>query len=496
MRWDFKESKVKKVILCLWFSSLFLVVIADKDLTARVKKEIDCQIQAKLRNHAKECVYDPVLQLDKKADVYLYKVPKWPVQARYFLKKDSISVDISADFATQAYSSSGATQDMSNLVFQQCPIRLKDILLASKLIDIGAAEPTTSKYQFLKLLKDQILAFDASTNSQELAFSYVRHFLKGDISLGMQVPIVRREHDLEFTSCLSPRLNEQLASESPGFFTTYPDGLKDLLTEILCKKDLCFGKSDSEAGLGDVTLFCNYEIRSKTFERCFVGIRALLPTSRRLDIYKLWDPELGNGGFTEFSLFGSLLYHQSRFFNPHIFGQLTYACPATTFRRVPKRVSSDDITSVSSAQIKFGEDFMLYGNGVKYVSTQPYFSELDATVRGFSDGAKKTKIDRGGNVFFRVGNMFERIFSERFFFDIFYDFYGKWKDYLGFKRRDCSFDASLLTRNSYEVIHRIGGNLSWQADDAWYLHLGGLCTIAGSNTPRLFEINGAVSYQF
>lgn len=472
----------------------------DLDISSRVQKELNNQIYAKLRDHAKKSVYGDE-EIKSAVDgvkpiFYLYKVPMWPRQARFFLKKDQVGLDVRFKFATQAESSSGATQDISNLVFRECPIRVKDILLGSKLIDLGVAEPTTSKYNFLDILKDQTLSFDASMNSQEFVFSYVRHFLKGDVALGIEVPLVRKRHDLELTSCLSPRLNEELESQSPGFFTTYPNGLIDFFKDILSKKNICFNEKDTEIGLGDISVFFNYEIPFKMFERCVVGVRGVFPTSRRRDIYKLWDPELGNGGFTELAAFGALLYKQSRWLNPHIFSQLTYAFPSTTFRRVPKIVSKDDIESISNAQVKFGEDFLLYGNGLKYVSSAPDFSQLDTCVRHFADCAYKAKINRGGNFFVRIGNMIERVFTERLFLDLYYDFYAKWKDYIGFRKCDLSYDSSLLTDNTHEIFHRIGTNLSWQPDNSWRFHLGGMYTLAGKNTLRLFEINGAVSLQF
>ena len=465
-------------------------------IQSRVKNELNRQLYSKMENHARREVYsDSKNKLDDKI-LFIYKVPKWPRQAQVFLKKDLIGVDVQCKFATQAYGSSGSTKDISNLVFQEGAFRVKDVLLASKLIDEGFGEVVTSKYKFLEILKDQILSFDASTESQEVTFSYIRHFSKGDISLGLQVPFVRRENKIRFTSCLTPSQNEQLQSESTNFFTLYPNGLIDFFKDMLSRKNIEFNEKDSEFGVGDVTLFANYEIPTKHCERCFTGIRLLFPTSRRRDIYKLWDPELGNGGFSELSLYGSVLFGKSRFFNPHCFVQGTYAFPATVFRRVPKTTSDSDIENVNSAKVKFGDDFMIYGNGVKYASTEPSFSEFDATVRRFSDCARKTKINKGGNVFVRMGNMFERVFSEKLFFDFFYDLHAKWRDYVGFIPEGDVYDPSILAENTYKIDHKIGANLSLQPDDVWRFNLGAMYTFAGRNTLREYEIDFGMSLQF
>jgi hypothetical protein len=308
--------------------------------------------------------------------------------------------------------------------------------------------------------------------------------------------LVRKFQRIRFKSSLTPQLNEQLSSQSTGFFSMYPNGLIDFFKDILSKKNIQFNERDTETGLGDILLFAHYEVPTKHCERFVVGARALFSTSHRRDIYKLCDPELGNGGFTELSLFSGLLFGESRWFNPHCFVQATCCLSESMFRRVPKTVSKSDIENITLAMQRFGSDFMLYGNGVKYVSTQPDFSELDSTVRYFADTAKKTKIHRGGNIWFRIGNMFEHVFAEGLFFDLFYDFYAKGRDYIGGRRAGDVYDPSLLMKNTYEVNHRLGLDLSWQVDNSWRFYLGGLYVFAGRNTLRNLEINTGINFQF
>lgn len=469
-----------------------------KQIRASVDREVHRQTFARQQKNMKKRVYDkdPIRDVIGRPVLFLYKVPLWPRQARFFEKKNLVGIDVAANFATQSYRSSGGTKDISHLLFQECPIRIKDILLASKLIDQGVASVTTDKYKFLEILKDQTLAFDASVEQQELVLNYVRNFLKGDVALGIRLPFVRKKQKIELTSCLSPSTNEELQSQNTDFFTLYPNGLIDFFKDILTKKNISFNESDVEVGLGDMELFLNYEISSRHCERCMIGLHVLLPTSHKRDICKLWDPELGNGGFTELAAFGSFLLDRSRWWNPHMFAQCTVAFPSRPCRRVPRCVKSTDIEDPEAATIKFGEDFMIYGNGVKYDESMPPFAELDTTVRRFADQGRKTKIYRGGSILLRVGNMVERLFFEKVFFDLFYDLYAKWKDYTGFRKPEDAYKPSLLTKNTFEIYHRLAGNFSLQVDNDWRLHLGGFYTFAGRNTLRLYEINAAASYQF
>ena len=133
-------------------------------------------------------------------------LPSWPFCATLYEQQDIFSVDISGKLATQAYSSSGATQDISRLVFGEKNITIQDVFLSSKLIINGYltskvayldSVPATKseQYHYLYLLADQKLSFDASTNIQQISLNYAHHVIRNDISFGLQVPIVRRKNE-------------------------------------------------------------------------------------------------------------------------------------------------------------------------------------------------------------------------------------------------------------------------------------------------------------
>lgn len=464
-----------------------------QDRIARsVKSEINTQLYSGLRSHAKNSIYSK--DGSHEFVPFNYKVPKWPVETLFFLKKDSVSFWVNSQWASRAYGSSGGTRDISELAFKEGAVRVKDVLLASKMIDQGLAVPVTTKYNFLDQLKDQMLSFDASFNQQEFALSYVRHFLRGDVSLGLYVPIVRRRNKIRLTSQLSPQTNELLRSGSNKFFDLYPNGLPDFFDDILGKKGISFNKDDTEVGLGDLSAFVNYEIISRYFERFFLGLSLRLPTARQRDVYKLWDPELGKS-FTELSFFSSVLFGKSRFFNPHVFFEGIVRFSRRVMRRVPRLRRTEDITSTDSS--RYGADFTPFGDNIKRSgSSFPTFSLEDTTVRYFSDTAKKTKLHPGAEFFVRVGNMFERFLFEKMFFDVYYDLRGRIRDYVGFRYPEDVYRPAILTHNTFEMEHRLGINFSYQWDDSWRLHLGALYSFAGRNVPRTFEINSVLTLEF
>jgi len=471
-----------------------------KKISYAVARQIDNQLFTTLQNHEKKEVYsdNPAYKLQDVSIPFIYKVPRWPIQSLFFLKKDLIGVFFNFSWATQAYGSSGNTQDVSDVVFQEGPFCVKDVLLASKLIDKGFATPT-AKYKFLEILRNQPLCFDASVERQEASFSYIRHFLRGDIAIGLLVPVVRKKHKLKFTASLSDAYKSELESQNPDFFTLFPNGLIDFFRDMLARKNMSFGECDgcgshdTEVGIGDIELFFNSEIIWRHCERCFFGLHLLVPTAKRRDVYKFWEPELGNGGFTQLSAFGSLLFSYGRWLNTHLLAQFAYAFPARVFRRVPRLRQTEDVMTNG---VKYGEEFTPYGNYIYHSGTVPTFDERDATVRYFADTARKIRIRHGCEFFVRIGNMFERVFHERIFFDLFYDLLLKGRDYVRHRRLTCDYDPSVLTKNSYEVAHSLGCNLSCQFDNSWRLHCGGLYKFAGRNTLRTFDVEGGLTLEF
>lgn len=476
----------------------------EEELERKIRRAIDKNADRKMKYYAKQQVYEEDLK-DTEFVPYIHKLPTWSRKALFFTKRDQVSADFGLHFATQAYGSSGDTRDISHLIFKESPIVIKDVLIASKLIDTGIAEfptagSTKDDYKFLDVLKDQPLQFDASTNKQQVTVNYVRHFLRGDVALGLQVPLVRRVNKIKLSSTISQALKNEMVSvgTSTKFNTLYPNGLIDFFVDILDRKGIGFNRHDDEVGLGDITIFFNYDIPTKFCERCVVGVDLLVPTAKRRDIHKLWDPELGNGGFTELSIFAGALFKSSRFWNPHVFADFQYGIQASPFRRVPRLRRTEDLPeSTSSGKVKFGEGYMAFGNYLLFDNgTKPQFSELDTNVRHFSDTSKSAKLNPGTQLNMRFGNQIERAMFERMFFDLFYDLRVKSKDYLGFRRADDVYNAKILTDNTFQVEHRIGTALNYQFDDSWRANFDFLYSFAGRNVMRSFNLDLSISLEF
>ena len=464
----------------------------DRQIKYFVKDEIEKNKFKIQQKHFKQWVYARDGFENKKAPIFIYKVPSGPFSTLFYEQKDLFQVMLSYSKATQAYSSSGRTQDMSKLAFGECCFAIQDILLVSKLAKKELLRGSHPDLVVFKTIADQPVAFDGSTKMLAGSINFARHFREGDLSFGVQIPFAFKENKLKLKSCLSAEKRRVVGDDNNKNAQFYDLSLCEIVKTIVNAKGMRFKDHYHETGLGDISAFLHYEISVNELERCIIGCNVIFPTARERDFSGLWEPELGNGGFASLGAFASVLYGHSRIFNPYAHVSASFSFAAHVDRRVPRKISSDGFVL---------DEALVLGNNVLIQTGDQYaFQELDSTVRGFANTVRKTRIRRGPEFFIKIGNVFERVFSKRGFFDIHYDLKIKAKDYLGARRcDDCGngfFDATVWVNNTDQVEHRVGCDYSYQFDDKIRCSLGLLYSFAGRNVPKTFEGHVVCNVEF
>lgn len=495
-----------------------------KHIEKTTKRAIRRNVFNEAKNHVKNRVYnknEPLLFEGLQDKVFIYKVPELPFYSQPFIQKDIFQVDMSFDWVDNSFYSGGESQDLSNLLFRQNDLTLKDILLVSRMtkekkvipiVNVPQGQQQNVDYNpvhYFYILADQPLIFDASYNRQRVDLNFSHHFREGTFSVGFQLPIIRQENEIRLISDISSEYRETLrqahsdptvicpnipaGAAGPNFFEKYGT-LENFLIDILDKKGISFNKKDSVVGFGNLSLFFNLELEWKEAERVCVGLNVITPMAKSRDTSKLWDPEVGNGGFYYIEPFASVLFSENRWFNPHVFLSLTVGLPLRVKRRVPKLISYDGIDPASGHK---ATDLMVYGNEVFVRGAQGIFTdEPDAKARRFGAISQKVSIIPGPKIFFRIGNICERFLGRRAFFDYYYDFGVKCKDYTRGSLNSKEYQQSVLTDNSWYFDHRIGGSYVYQVDEHFRFNLGLLYTFAGRNVEKLIRLNLGLSFEF
>jgi len=472
----------------------------------------------------------------------IYPLPNWPYYTLFFDHKDMVQVTAEFQGASQAYSSRGASQDLSKLVFGDCAITLQEILLVSKLIqqdklilpcvpcsaqttcptlvdtvvpgsdsacDFGTLPPQCSvnkKGYYLGALACQKFEFDACEQNYQVALNYSRNFKKGDVTVGFHVPMVVKSHKLTLkTKDIDPAVKknlmciEQNSTNIALNFTKTYGTLENFFCAILQKKGISFNHKNTELGMGDFVGFVNFRVHAPQFSRLMLGASILLPTGRKREPSQLWPKDFGNGGFVEFAGFASALWGNCGIWNPYLHAKVSGSVSAKIDRRVPEIISYDASNPALTGQspCAAGLNIILSDAvGLKSLANGGAFCFPDSTIRGFADTVHRIKIRPGPELFVRAGNTFAGIFSRNDFLDLYYDFMVKGRDYLASTQDRRTLTPGIWTANTFRMSHTIGLNYSYQFNEKYRARFGGSYVFAGRNTPKTFGLDLSLNIDF
>lgn len=438
------------------------------------------------------------VESDYKAGKYsdLYMLPAWPVSNWFYKEKALINATAFYHYATDAYDSDGASKDLTVLAFGEKPIYVHDIVLASKLLEENKVQFRDPDWispvnQLLQFWGDKEIKLNGRTEQYGLSLDFMRHVLRDDISVGIQVPMMfmrnRLKLDMDFPTDYESYNQKDM--QDMGEFATHD--YHEAVKRILRAKGIDH-IGGSASGLGDITLFGNVEVTTKWIEKIVTGFKFVLPTARKPGANKLWAPEMGsNGGCTEIAAFISFLLKYKDYINPHLFLQAGFNTPAHVHKRVPGK---DSIINDANSSIDFPTNFMSLSDRFQMLPLTS-IDEWDSSVRGFGDRVVATKFEKGPEIVARIGNVFEKFLCRRGFMDIFYNLRVKFEDSYRQVNRDL-YKIDMLEDNTKQVEHRVGFEYSHQFDPCTRMKAGMIYTFAGVNVPKSFDVGVSFAHSF
>ena len=416
-----------------------------------------------------------------------FKSPAWGVESLFYNKKWQMTVAADYSYAADSYGSSGSgsKSNVTRLAFGEQPIRVQDILLASRLLAQGSpAVILVAPVLDLLANANNPLTLIGKSESYGVNLALSRYVFSNNVSVGLDVPVVYKHNRLHIDTDQS---THDLASFYRG-----PAYVKEILRAKGINE-----VGGSAAGLGDVSMFISSQINSSKFDKLVAGVRWQMPTGKKQSMSKLWSPDLGNGGFTELSLFGNAAVSYKKCVNPHVSLSAGCSLPAHVDRRVPKKFTVENtggerLVSQINQELAFGDQINIKAGTADAPKT---FSGFDSLIPNFGDTVSRVKITRGAEVKMRLGNIIERFVSSRGFMDVFYDFRAKMKDMVSDLAAD-QYDVGSVRSHSNQLEHRLGFDYSYQYDSQARLRLGTRYTFAGMNVPKTFDIAGSFNYAF
>ncbi|PCI73916.1 hypothetical protein COB28_02730 [Candidatus Dependentiae bacterium] len=447
-----------------------------------------------------------------KDDLWYAQSP-WPFAAQNYLKRDHLEIEVAASFADRAFFNHEST-NMSPLIFGKKCVQLQDFLLISRLLKDEkitgvVANNITSVY---KHYAEQEIEFKTSFNSQTININYARHWLDGLLSVGIQLPIVRKSHRFKLSVPRNDKLetdffiNKQGAAlntpanlldpNNPtfearkGFLQDHPTGIESFINTVLEQKNInVSGRNHNDTvGSGDITFFLNGHYDFAYCKESTLGIKITLPISKTRKLNTIWAPDLGNGGFVTFTGHAGFQWHSdNNLLNPHIYSQLTISMISSVDRRVPLVRKYDGTNPGSLLTPRYGsvskatDGFFLYGHATEFL-TNKTFAEPDSTVKELSDHITRVHIRPGVLWQTRIGNLFQNLIVKNLSCNIYYDVMIKGLDSVGFYDQiNDGFDRDFLKENTNQDAHRVGGTIHYQFDDTFRISAEFKHLFAGKN---------------
>lgn len=418
----------------------------------------------------------------------LYMQPQWPHAATKIKNKHLLNVGVTYHYATDGYDSRGVNRDIAHLAFTENPIRVKDVLLASKLVSDGKLNVNGVTHNYMELLADKEIRFLGKIEKWETNIDLARYVWKRNISLGLRVPIIYKKNRLK--ASLAQSFSEfGLGNNGLGFSIRYGADTSLFIQDILRAKGMT-ELGGSSAGLGDVQAYLQTKIRSPYFTSGLAGINVTIPTAQKASNAKLWAPELGNGGHLETAAFLAVNNRYQKYVNPHFLVQASASMPIHVDRRVPKRVVATVPNGANAA------GFMAFGDRVVEPGVGNLnLNEFDTTIRGLGDHVANFKLRKGAQVDVRVGNMVEQFISRRAFLDVYYNLHCKFRDE-AWGLDEANWNLEVWRTNTHEIAHKVGTAFSYQYDEASRLRLVTDYVFAGRHVAKGLDIGLSVDYSF
>lgn len=470
-----------------------VVELGKKQIRDKIKQELFDQ----KRSIIKDMVYGERGMIQKQPPL-IYKLPRWPFYTQFYEQRDFFQFDFQVSGAWNA-SCCESKNDLASFALGKECITVQDVLLVSKLAKQGKLQAInsspmssgTADVAVLTALAEQRLDFDASTWQVAGLFGFARHFARGHLSMNVQFPLLVRENNLCLTNDLTADVRDVMLANPNSRFSSM--SLHEFLNAFLTDNNLTFPSNAKEFGLGDMVSSMYYQIPTKVVERCILGLKLVLPTSRCCGADLIWSPEIGNGGFIQLGGFFSVLYGNSRWVNLHMHAGVTGSFAANVCRRAPQCISvnSDDACSCSPML----NDALTFSENLTVVPGQS-FAELETCLPAFAHDTFSFCLTPGVEGVIQVGNMFERFFVRRGFLDIFYNFRIKAKDSIGSHCGDKPFNASGWAKKTNQLEHKIGGEWSYQFSNKTRFSFGSSYIFAGKNVPQTLEGHLILNVEF
>ncbi|MFC1854844.1 hypothetical protein ACFLY6_03200, partial [Candidatus Dependentiae bacterium] len=224
------------------------------------------------------------------------RMPVWPTFGRFPENEDLTTGELSFEWASWCFTSTGDVQDASGLVVGEDGCSIGDLVLLAKLFEGGKIESgagssaaagggewrtvggssgqvrktrsdiesdasrtltfpptgTAVTTHYLSKISPKKLSFDAISKELSLNLSYSRSFYQQLCCVTFEIPIKLLVTKIDMTRVFGPEENDVMRNaQGDDFFDLYPAGLPDFYEDMLYRKNMIKDPQNVRLGLGD-----------------------------------------------------------------------------------------------------------------------------------------------------------------------------------------------------------------------------------------------------
>jgi hypothetical protein len=418
---------------------------------------------------------------------HVYTAPAVPEALHRFWGTHCASVEYALSYVGNGFNEDGTVVDSSVVRFGKEPL-VSDIVLASKMSVLETARPGAG-CEFLQDLVATPIHFQASVTTHECAISYSLGMARNRIQMGVRVPVRHQIRSLrtipQLTSSTQALLRDRTLDlddviRNDIFRDFYGLSVRDMIIDVLGRKNMQYGELVSHTSLGDVSFFTTVNFFPWRLDRWTFSIECMVPGETTIDGTIFYPLMPSSDGGVSIKLSSGFIGRKTVLGSPYMTVAGRYYLPVTLNRRVPRMVSLSEASSLPSSEV--------YGDEINF---EPLLTTVvaETSLADFAGQTAVASLRPGFGLDVRVGSVLRPFASPLLQVDMYYYLHMRGSDELraGLSRNEWNTDALASPVNRSQ--HSIGMACTYQPTQHLSLRAGLQGVVAGRSLPLELRVS-------
>jgi|GEM_PF-2925615 len=418
---------------------------------------------------------------------HVYTAPALPEALHRFWGTHCALVEYGLSYVGNGFNEDGSVVDSSVVRFGKEPL-ISDIVLASKMSALETATPGAG-CEFLQDLVATPIHFQASVTTHECALSYSLGMARNRVQMGVRVPVRHQIRSLRTIPQLTSSTQALLRDRTFGaddvirndiFRDFYGLSVRDMIIDVISRKNMRYVESLSHTSLGDVSLFATVNFFPWRLDRWTISVECIIPGKTEIDGMMFYPLMPSSDGGMSIKVSTGFVGRKTAMGALYMTLAGRYYVPVTLNRRVPRMVTLSEASSLPSSEV--------YGDEINF---EPLLTTVvaETSLADFAAQTALASLRPGFGLDVRVGSVIQPFASPLVQVDMYYQLHMRGSDELraGLSRNEWNTDALASPVNRSQ--HSIGMACTYQPTQHLSLRAGLQGVVAGRSLPLELRVS-------